>query len=154
MALPALPPNIMKFYFRNRINESLQIGDGIITGDDVYYCPTATHGGFRTVDNANINTTGIVRIGKATSVNNIVTIVPGGIQYELIVRTDPSFSAGVVGPIVSGYNQATDFIMFSKNTQANRSSLVGYFAEVTLANDSPDPAELFGVSTEASESSK
>ena len=44
--------------------------------------------------------------------------------------------------------------MFSKSTQANRSSLLGYYAEVTLGNDSPDIAELFMVSTEVSESSK
>ena len=44
--------------------------------------------------------------------------------------------------------------MFSKSTQANRSSLLGYYSEVTFGNDSPHKGELFAISTEVSESSK
>ena len=156
MPLPPPPiPTIMKFYFRNRINESLQAGNGTTSGDDVYYCPSVPHGGFKHVDNTKLNTTGIVHIGKATSVNKIDAATK---RYELIVLIDSNYVTQQGGTmatnITNGYNKTTDFIMFSKNTHANRSSLAGYYAEVSLANDSPGPAELFGVSTEASESSK
>ena len=47
-----------------------------------------------------------------------------------------------------------DFIMFRKNESVNNTSLIGYYAEVKLRNDSPDEAELFALSAEIAESSK
>ena len=44
--------------------------------------------------------------------------------------------------------------MFSKNKSVNNSSLLGYYAEVKLTNDSIKKAELFALSTEVLESSK
>ena len=44
--------------------------------------------------------------------------------------------------------------MFSKNKSANNTSLVGYFAEVKLRNNSTDRAELFALSSEVAQSSK
>ena len=142
------PPTTMTFQFNDPINESVQIGDV------VYYCPNLGHGGFPTVDN-NIASTGIVRIGLVTS----MSIVSG--LYQLVVAitdqnnlTIPSMlTPQQAVNIVAGYN-AGDFIMFSKDTEANRNSLLGYYAEVRLGNDSPDIAELFMVSTETAESSK
>ena len=49
---------------------------------------------------------------------------------------------------------ASSFIFFSKDNKANLSSLVGYYAEVELTNDSTSSAELFTVSAEMVESSK
>ena len=46
------------------------------------------------------------------------------------------------------------FIMFSKNKVANNTSLLGYFAEVTLKNNSKQPVELFALSSEVALSSK
>ena len=133
----------MVFQFPGLINESLQ------RGDTVYYCPTLGHGGFNTVNNANLPSTGIVRIGQCTQIIN-----PAMSFWEVHVLVDPTLTLIQQADIVNGYNPGTCFIMFSKSTQANRSSLLGYYAEVTLGNDSPDIAELFMVSTEASESSK
>ena len=47
-----------------------------------------------------------------------------------------------------------DFLMFSKNKSANNTSLIGYYAEVTLMNKSIDKAELFSLSSEVVQSSK
>ena len=47
-----------------------------------------------------------------------------------------------------------DFLMFSKNKEANNTSLIGYYAEVTLKNNSTKEAELFALSSEIAESSK
>ena len=56
--------------------------------------------------------------------------------------------------IVANGVRIGDFIMFSKDNKANLNSLLGYYAETTFINDSPEKAELFAVSTEFSESSK
>jgi hypothetical protein len=48
----------------------------------------------------------------------------------------------------------TDFLMFAKDASVNTSGLKGYFADVTLVNDSIDKAELFAISSDVSESSK
>jgi hypothetical protein len=133
----------MVFQFPDLINESLQIGD------TVYYCPTTGHGGFTTVNNANLSSTGIVYIGQCTQIIN-----PSGSFWEVHVLIDPTLTLLQQSNILMGYNPAWCFIMFGKSTQANRNSLLGYYAEVTLGNDSPDTAELFMISTEASESSK
>lgn len=47
-----------------------------------------------------------------------------------------------------------DFIMFSKNTSVNNSSLLGYYAEVKLTNSRTDKIELFSIGAEVAESSK
>ena len=47
-----------------------------------------------------------------------------------------------------------DFIVFSKNKSVNNTSLIGYYAEVKLKNDSTAAAELFSLSSEITVSSK
>ena len=47
-----------------------------------------------------------------------------------------------------------DFIVFSKNKAVNNTSLIGYYAEVKLKNDSKAAAELFSLSSEITVSSK
>tara|TARA_Y100000310_G_C20102675_1_gene543471 strand:+ start:125 stop:523 length:399 start_codon:yes stop_codon:yes gene_type:complete len=125
--------------FDHDINDSLQIGD------DVYYCPNQSRGGFDTVDNANIPSTGIVRIGNCTVVDREINGMSILVNPDLNV-TEHDFITNGIG--------LGDFIMFSKSNQANLSSLLGYYAEVTLQNDSPEEAELFAISAEVSESSK
>ena len=129
--------------FDHNINESLQCAPWP-NGDNVYYCHTQSHGGFDTVDNENLPSTGIVYMGKCTSFgdNNSITI-----------RVDPGLSGGMQNAISSGLGFG-DFIMFSKSNEANLNSLLGYYAETTFINDSPHEAELFATSTEFSESSK
>ena len=120
--------------FDHDINASLQVGD------EVYYCPVDTHGGFKTVDNENLSNTGIVHIGKCTSIDRD--------QNEIQVQVDAGSGTIAAGLVVGC------FIMFGKSSQANLSSLLGYYAETTFVNDSPKKAELFAASTEFSESSK
>ena len=47
-----------------------------------------------------------------------------------------------------------DFLMFSKNKEANNTSLIGYYADVKFVNNRTDKVELFSVGSEVSESSK
>jgi hypothetical protein len=144
-------PGQITFSFTNPINESLQICDS------VYYCPTQSHGGFNTVDNENLSLTGIVHIGPCTNIWIDNTVFPP--TYNIDVKCSdgtcglPTYTNTQCLEILSSY-RTPYYIMFNKSTQTNRNSLLGYYAEVTLGNDSPDIAELFMVSTEISESSK
>ena len=47
-----------------------------------------------------------------------------------------------------------DFIMFGKDTSANISGLVGYFAEVKIKNNSKEKAEMYSIASEITISSK
>ena len=47
-----------------------------------------------------------------------------------------------------------DFIMFQKDRTVNNTSLLGYYAEIKLRNNSTERAELFALSSEVSPSSK
>jgi len=47
-----------------------------------------------------------------------------------------------------------DFIMFQKDVKVNNTSLLGYYAEVKLVNNSTEKAELFALSSEVTASSK
>ena len=104
-------------------------------GDTVYYCPTKALGGFDTVDHDWDPTTGMVELGRLVDImgSSLIVNVP-----------DPDH--------VNAQNG--DFIMFSKNNTVNLSSILGYYSEVTLKNNSASEAELFSVGTQISESSK
>tara|TARA_R100001440_G_scaffold46079_1_gene65830 strand:- start:105 stop:464 length:360 start_codon:yes stop_codon:yes gene_type:complete len=47
-----------------------------------------------------------------------------------------------------------DFLMFQKNKTANNASVLGYYAEFKLKNNSTDYAELFAISSDVAPSSK
>ena len=49
---------------------------------------------------------------------------------------------------------ATPFILFSKDNKANLSSVLGYYADVKMVNNSTAEAELFSVGVDYFESSK
>ena len=46
------------------------------------------------------------------------------------------------------------FLMFKKSSVANDTSLLGYYAEVKLSNNSTEKAELFALNSEITASSK
>ena len=71
-------------------------------------------------------------------------IIEIGSDY-IIVNKDPS----VIPIITTG-----QFILFSKDINANESSLKGYYADVTLENFSNKKSELFAISSEIVPSSK
>ena len=125
--------------FNHALNESLQVGD------IVYYCPNQQHGTFDTVDNVNLPNTGIVQIGNCILVNRN--------SNTINVLVNPALPQQLQQQIARGLGIG-DFIMFNKSNQVNANSLVGYYASVTLENNSPHEAELFAISAEFSESSK
>ena len=50
--------------------------------------------------------------------------------------------------------ELNDFIMFAKNRSVNMSSLLGYFAEFRISNNSTIKSEMYSLSVGVTESSK
>ena len=111
--------------FDKPVNTSLQIGD------IVYYSAINTSGNFS-----------VVVSGNTTEFGAVVSIEPDGksikVMYDILI------------PLPSD----NDYITFAKDKRVNSSSLVGYYAEVTLTNNSKEKIELFSVGSEVSQSSK
>ena len=113
-----------KITLNNVENVSLQVGD------IAYYTSVS----IANEENPNQISTGgnLVKIGKICEIGN---------DYIIVSYEDDSFVVG-------------DFIVFSKDKRVNNTSLLGYYAEVKLSNDSFDKAELFALSSEVAPSSK
>ena len=108
-------------------NTSLQIGDV------AYYIP-----------NNAISNTGDIYHSNDISFNSTYRVgTISGITSNSIIINNPN-----VVPA------ANDFIMFRKNENVNNTSLIGYYAEVKLINDSTEEAELYSLSSDIAESSK
>ena len=98
-------------------------------GDTAYYVPTTASGGF------NINSSSVVEIGIISAINNTTNTV--------------TVANNLIASVPNGA-----FILFSKDNKANLSSILGYFAEVKMVNNSTTEAELFSVGVDMFESSK
>lgn len=96
-------------------------------GDIIYYSPTTPTG---THDTAGA----IIELGDVVSIYGNTIVV--------------NYQVGTVLPT------ASDFIMFAKDRSANMSSLLGYYAEFRIVNNSRDKAEMYSVSVDITESSK
>ena len=119
----------MQIKFNSKINNvSLQVGDG------AYYIPMDTS--FTTL-NETYNYGNPIFIGVIFGV---------GADFIVLDNSTLSQDAANVTP--------QDFIMFSKNKTVNNTSMLGYFAEVRLRNNSTHAAEMFALSSEVTASSK
>ena len=96
-------------------------------------------------------------------INDVIYRVTSTNVNGLDVANDPSPVGSVIAigtntitiDPLNGVNVSQDdFLMFSKNKFVNNSSLLGYYAEIKMINDSTDEAELFAVSSEIAPSSK
>tara|TARA_R100001126_G_C4814742_1_gene143680 strand:+ start:475 stop:801 length:327 start_codon:yes stop_codon:yes gene_type:complete len=73
---------------------------------------------------------------------------------KLIGKIDKVRDYNIVIDNVTNSPSTDDFIMFSKDPIVNNSSLLGYYAEVKLLNNSTEKAELFALGSEITQSSK
>ena len=115
---------VITLTFPNPLNVSVQVGD------TAYYCNTTFVGRHATAKQSDI-----IEIGEIKTIPDRFTIVC-------------DMDATTIPPTTSS------FIMFSKDNKANLSSILGYYAEVKLVNDSTSEAELFTLACDFSESSK
>ena len=107
-----------------KINFHNTINNSLQIGDMAYY--------------ANVLSGGV--IDEPIQAGKVLNITPS----YIIIDRDPN-----EGGIVAG-----QFLLFSKRIEVNDSSLKGYYANITLANDSKKPIELFAISSEVGISSK
>ena len=114
--------------FNEQLNSSLQIGD------TVWYLNTNQAGGYDVAKSSLAKKLGIVEEIINQNQNN-----------KIIISNNFSNQAPNLDDV---------FIMFSKDNRANTSSLVGYYAEVSLENNSREKIELFAVNSEVAQSSK
>tara|TARA_R100000234_G_scaffold119579_1_gene102937 strand:- start:2919 stop:3275 length:357 start_codon:yes stop_codon:yes gene_type:complete len=116
----------------DRINFQQQINSSVQIGDILYFTLIDANG------NANPNPT---EVGPIINIGNNFVVVDGLAPTGF---TDVDIEGGAIPPL----------FMFRKNNEANISSLVGYFADVTLSNSNINKVELFNVSSEVFISSK
>ena len=102
-------------------------------GDLAYYIPTTTQGAF---DMGNSDQA--IVFGQVDSIIND--------ENTVVIAWD---NAGAIP-----FPAPTDYIMFSKSSNVNVASLIGYYAEVSLVNDSHEYVELYSVGSQVSENSK
>ena len=102
-------------------------------------------------------------INTSLQVNDEIYCVPIDNSISGFATGDPIYIGRVINILGSKIEikdpvmhtpQLGDFLMFSKDKSANNTSLVGYYAEVTLKNNSTEKAELFALSSEIAQSSK
>ena len=122
-------PNIV-IHFGNPLNEAVQAD----SKDIAYYADTSqtTFGNGSTVQFAD-NAIKLGPIVDVSYINNTITV---------------DLANSTVLP------STNDFIFFAKDNRANMTSLLGYYNEVEMTNNSTSKAELYSVGTEIVESSK
>ena len=108
-----------------RINFTNPINTSLQIGDLIYVCDVLVGG----------ITSDPIHAGKVLEI---------GSNY-IEINKDPANT-----PVIT----KNQFILFSKDINANESSLKGYYADVTLENFSNKKSELFAISSEIAPSSK
>ena len=117
--------------FDFELNTSVQVGDV------AYYCPTSD-GDFTISDSSTIKEIGVIE-----------SITPwDGTESIIVCEFDDAVLTDWPNP------QQSDFILFSKDSRVNSSSLVGYYGLAKFVNDSTVKGEMFSAACEIFESSK
>lgn len=122
-------PNIT-FTLSHPLNQAIQPG----TNDVAYYADTSSYplANSNTVDFADT----VVKLGPIVAVNFPNKTIVCDVPNSQPLPTDE------------------DFLFFSKDNRANMTSLLGYYAEVEVKNNSTEKAEIFAMGSEIFESSK
>ena len=115
--------------FNAPLNASCQVGD-------IAYVVR----GRQEVGDFSVNTTDIVEVGQIRQIDDRESSTPVVTCYSTMA-----------GDINADNNV---FVLFSKDNKVNLSSILGYYAEVKLVNNSTTQAELFSVGMDMFESSK
>ena len=117
---------VLTLTFSAALNVSCQVGD------TAYYVTTGSSGGFT------INSNNVTEIGVVTAIANPTSSTP-------TITITTSLPSSLLGD--------TKFILFSKDNKVNLSSMLGYYADVKIANNSTVEAEIFSIGTETFDSS-
>lgn len=122
--------------FNDPINISCDVGD------DLYTMPTVSQ------DAANILYLG--QMNTLTFIGTVFAVLNGdGLDPTQPIALIVDYGSAPT-PVVA----VNDFMMFSKNKQANTSGITGYYAEGTWMNNSKKEAEIFAVGSSVAISSQ
>jgi len=120
-------PNI-ELTFSQELNELVQ------KGDTLYYANTTDYPMQDGTTEKFSNT--VVEVGEITAINYTNKTITANIENTTALPTTSSF------------------FLFGKDNRINMASLLGYYCEVELTNNSTEKVELYSVGTEIVESSK
>jgi|7_EtaG_2_1085326.scaffolds.fasta_scaffold118926_2 hypothetical protein len=149
---------IVTLTFPFPLNVSVQVGD------TAYYCDTINLGGHETGITNDITAPNYSPTASgARGVGNNVDPTVGSDIIQIGEIVDINAWNGVESSIDCLWNPVVipaflptidSFILFSKDNKANLSTILGYYADVELRNDSKSEAEIFSVGSNIFESSK
>ena len=111
-----------------------EINSPVLVGDTVYYLDNLSTSLDQDAFTFGTDTNNIVKIGDVVKVNGNNIVVNVTLNVNL-----PS---------------ANDFVFVAKDNQVQLSSMIGYYAEVKMVNNSNEKSELYAVAIDADESSK
>jgi len=124
-------PNIT-FTLTHPLNQAIQEG----TTDVAYYADTSSYS-FADSSSVDFADSGsLIRLGPITDVDYAAKQITCDVASNTVLPA------------------SNDFLFFSKDNRANMASLLGYYAEVEVKNNSTEKAELFAMGSEIFESSK
>jgi len=135
---------IQEHFYQLNFDEPLNVS--LQPGDEIYFTP--------------IGSTSVVDDGTSFNINSQSVKYSGSVhlvfETSIVVMfiCDDALYGQPTNPCLDQVPNPGDFIMFSKNKIVNNTSLLGYFAEVTLKNNSKQPIELFALNSEVAISSK
>jgi len=122
-------PNIT-FTLTHPLNQAVQKG----TTDVAYYADTSTYN-FADTSSVDFAET-FVRLGPIVDINYAQKTITCDVASNTVLPA------------------SNDFLFFSKDNRANMTSLLGYYAEVEVKNNSTEKAEIYAMGSEIFESSK
>lgn len=131
---------VIQITLPNPINTSLQAKTSTVATNSSSHVDT---GSWDLVYFVNLDADG-KQTGDIVKLGECIAVVAGDTTYAVDVQTTGDELLPVSG----------DYIFFGKNTEIETSGISGYYAEVTMKNDSTEKAELFAVSSELTLSSK
>ena len=135
----------LKIVFDQSLNASLQLGDDVyfISNDDIGFQGDFNH--------SNIQPTLVGKVREIIHVGDPDASPPTEDNTIFCSNLDANGN-DITLPANAMPNGG--MFMFNKDDFVNRSSMVGYYAEVTMQNNSTDRAELYALGSNISVSSK
>lgn len=122
-------PNIT-FTLTHPLNQAVQAA----TNDVAYYANTSS---YALADTSTVDfSESAVKLGPIVAVNYAQKTITCNVPNSVVLPTTSSF------------------FFFEKDNRANMASLLGYYAEVEIKNNSTEKVELFAMGSEIFESSK
>ena len=135
-----------QLFFQRPLNVSVQ------KGDYAYFVKTQNASQSGTGTQFQVNNNNVNEIGEIIDILSTPTVLTGYVSNNSIVCR--FYCDNPNGDCLDYIPDVDDLIMFSKDNAVNMASILGYYAEVEMINDSTEKAKLYAVSADINKSSK